>query len=190
VRVTEEELERERVERLADEFDSDPAVQRGMKELAEAEGASHVESGRAYSGEDELREAIEALRKDTELEITTYARASVVQRAHCRMGDVHKLLGEYEEAVLAYRHALEVWRAYGYGENPVASLAATLIELGRLDEAIRVCEEGDEDEMDFCVQPVLAEARRLKAGGEPTPEPVPGGRRIKLPIRVTGRPGD
>jgi hypothetical protein len=81
-------------------------------------------------------------------------------------------------------------RAYGYGENPVTSLAATLIELGRLDEAIRVCEEGDEEEIDFCVEPILAEARRLKAGGEPPPEPVPGGRRIKLPIRVTGRPGE
>jgi hypothetical protein len=79
---------------------------------------------------------------------------------------------------------------YGYGENPIASLAATLIELGRLDEAIRVCEEGDEEDLDFCVQPILDEARRLKAGGEPPPEPVPGGRRIKLPIRVTGKPVD
>jgi tetratricopeptide (TPR) repeat protein len=161
-----------------------------MRELAEAERARHVESGRAYEGEDGLKEAIEALRKDTELEITTYALASVVQRAHCRMGDVYRLLGEDEEAVLAYRRALEVWQAYGYGENPRASLAATLIELGRLDEAIRVCEEGDEEDLDFCVQPILAEARRLKAGGEPPPEPIPGGRRIKLPIRVTGRPGD
>ena len=136
--MTEEELERDRVEQAIEDFDSDPAVQRGMKELAEAEGASHVESGRAYRGEEELREAIEALRKDTELEITTYARASVVERAHCRMGDVYKLLGESEEAVAAYSRALEVWQVYGYGENPRASLAATLIELGRLDEAIRI----------------------------------------------------
>ena len=188
--MTEEELARERAVRLADEFYSDPAVQRGLEEMAEAEGASHLASRARYEGEDELREAIEVLRKDTTLEITTYARASVVERAHCRMGDVYKLLGEYEEAVAAYGRALEVWRAYGYGENPAATLAATLIELGRLDEAIRVCEEGDEEDLDFCVQPVLAEARRLKAGGEPPPEPVPGGRRIKLPLRVTGRPGD
>ena len=155
--MTKEELERERVKELADEFDSDPAVQQGLKELAEAEGASHVESGREYRGEEELREAIEALRKDTKLEITTYARASVVQRAFCRMGDIYWLLGEYEEAVAAYRRALEVWRVYGYGEKPEASLAATLIELGRLDEAIRVCEEDEEDPF---VQPILAEARR------------------------------
>jgi tetratricopeptide (TPR) repeat protein len=173
-----------------DEFLSDPAVQRGTQELARADQASHRPQGDAYFQEGKFREAIEEYRKDTELEITTYAQASVVQRGFCHMGDAFLFLGELEEAVAAYKQALEMWQAYGYGQMPLASLAVAYLEQGELEEAMRVCEAHPEEAQDPCVQQVLAKCRRLQAGGEPSPEPVRGCRRIHLPIRVTGRPGD
>jgi tetratricopeptide (TPR) repeat protein len=173
-----------------DEFLADPAVQRGLKELALADQLSRLAQGHAYFHEGKMREAIEDYHKDTGLEITTYALASVVQRAFCHMGDAYLFLGELDDAVAAYTRAMEIWRAYGYGQMPLASLAAAYLEQGHLDEAIRVCEEHPEDAADPCVQRVLVEARHRKAGGEPSPDPVRGCRRIALPFRVEGRPGD
>jgi tetratricopeptide (TPR) repeat protein len=165
-------------------------VQRGLKELAQAEQISHRAQGDAYFHEGKLREAIAEYSKDTELEITTYALASVVQRAFCHHGDAFLLLGELEDAITAYTRAMETWRAYGHGQMPLASLAAAYLELGRVDDAIRVCEEHPEETGDPCVQQVLAEARRGRAGGEPSPDPIPGCRRIELPFHVVGRPGE
>ncbi len=188
--MTRDELEREQRDNRFDEFFSDPAVQQGLEELAQAEQASRQPQGNSYFHDGKLREAIEEYSKDTELEITTYALASVVERAYCHMGDAYLFLGEFEDAVVAYTRALETWRAYGYGEMPHASLAAAYLEQGRVDDAIRVCEEHPAEAEDPCVKHVLAEARRLKGGGEPSPEPVRGCRRIELPFRVVGRPGD
>jgi tetratricopeptide (TPR) repeat protein len=185
-----EELEGEQGSSSFDEFFSDPALQQGLKELAQAERLSRRPMGDSYFHEGKPREAIEEYSKDTELEITTYALASVVEQAFCHMGDVFLFLGELEDAVGAFTRAMEIWRAYGYGQMPLASLAAAYLEQGQVDDAIRICEEHPEEAEDPCVQRVLAESRRLKAGGRPSPEPVRGCRRIELPIRVVGRPGD
>jgi tetratricopeptide (TPR) repeat protein len=172
------------VELSLDKFLSSPDVQRGLKELAQARRVSHLDQGDAYLHQGKLREAIEEYREDTELEITTYALASVVQTSFCHMGDTFRLLGELEQAVAAYTRAMEAWQEYGYGEMPLASLAAAYLEQGQVDDAIRVCEEHPEEAQDRCVQQVLAEAKRLKADSEPSPEPIRGCRRIELPIRV------
>jgi tetratricopeptide (TPR) repeat protein len=188
--VARDELEEGQEDNRFDEFFSDPAVQQGLRELAQAEQASRQPQGNSYFYEGKLREAIEEYRHDTELEITTYALASVVERAYCHMGDAFLFIGGLEDAVVAYTRALETWQAYGYGEMPHASLAAAYLEQGRVDDAIRVCEEHPVEAEDPCVKHVLAEARRLKEGGEPSPEPVLGCRRIELPFRVVERPGD
>ena len=169
---------------ITEEFDSDPAWQRGIGEMVQAQKVSHQAQGDTYLRDGKLREAIEEYRKDLGLEITTYALAATVQQAHCHMGDAFLMLGDFEEAALAYEAALEVWQAYGYGEMPLASLAVAYLELGRVADALRVCEEHPEEAGDPCLQRVLAESRRLQAGGEPAPGSVPGCRRIHQPWRL------
>jgi len=187
--VTTDEAEEGQGLKDLDEYWSRPEVQRGMSELAQAEQISHYAQGQAlFHDEGKFREAIEEYRKDTELEITTFALAYVVERAYCHMGDAYYFLEEIDNAAEAYEQALKVWRAYGYGQMPLASLAAVYLQQGRVDDAIRICEECQENEDDYCLRYVLEEARRLKAGGEPPPEPVKGCRRIVLPIEVEGPP--
>ncbi len=180
-----DELERAPEESSIDEFMSDPAVQRGLAEWRQALRQSCRGQGDAYFWEGKAREAIEEYQKDTELAITTYAQAAIVEQAYCHMGDAYLALGELDQAIAAYSRAVELWRQYGYGELPLASLAAAYIEQGLVDDAIRVCEENPQDAEDPAVQQVLAQARHLKSGGELEPGSVRGCRRIQLPFRVT-----
>jgi hypothetical protein len=174
-----------------DAFFSDPAWKRGVRELAQADHQSRRPQGDAHFHEGRLREAIEEYRKDTEVKITTFAQVSIVQRVFCHMGDAYLFLNQLEDAIAAYTRAVEEWRVYGCGQMPVASLAAAYLEAGSSDESIRACMEPPDELADPCVQHVLAEARRLKAGGEPSPESIRGCRRIHLPpLYVTGTPAE
>jgi tetratricopeptide (TPR) repeat protein len=185
--MTSEQAARDEGKARFDEWLQEPAVQQGFKEMAQARNVSHRAQGDELFHDGKPREAIKEYRKDTRLEITTFALAATVESAYCHMGDAYLLLGELDNAIAAYTKALRVWQRYPYGENPIASLAAVYLQIGQVDEALRVCEENPEYVQDACVQPILAEARRLKAGGEPLPEPMPGGRMIKAPFRSGGK---
>jgi tetratricopeptide (TPR) repeat protein len=102
------------------------------------------------------------------------------------MGDAYRVLGELDRAAEAYSAALALWRTYGYGEMPAASLAAVYVEQGRVDEAIAVCEEYMPEGGDAAIRQVLEEARRRQAGGAPSP--VRGCRLVHLPFRHPGEP--
>jgi tetratricopeptide (TPR) repeat protein len=174
VRVTGTELDRDQIRKLIEEFFSDPIVEQGTREMAEAHRVSHLAQGDAYFREGKPREAIEQYRKDTELEITTYALAATVEQAYCHMGDVFLCLGECANAVTAYTQALKAWRQYGCGEMPLASLAVAYLKQGQVDDVLRVCDQNPEEAADPCMRPVLAEARRLQAGGQPSSGSVRG----------------
>lgn len=184
--MTSDESLSEEAKRAADEYFADPAVQQGIGELIQAEQACHLSRGDDHLYEGRYREAIEEYRQDLDLEITTYAVASVVERAFCHMGDAYLFLGDLENAAAAYTEALAVWQEYGYGEMPLASLAAVYLRQGRLDDVLRLGEEHPEEAEDPCMRQALEEARRLKAGAGPSPEPVRGCRLIRLPFRHPG----
>jgi tetratricopeptide (TPR) repeat protein len=176
------------VKKALDEFFSDPAVQRGLREMAQAERVRCLEQGDLYLRQGKLREAIAEYGKDTQLEISTYGLAATVQKAYCHMGDAFRLLGEWDNAVAAYTRAMEVWQAYGYGEMPLASLAVAYVEQGQVAEAIRLCEEHPEEADDPCVRQLVAELGRLKSGEKPSAAALRGCRRSHLPIRCVSAP--
>lgn len=157
-----DELRRKGIEKLYKKVMRDRGLPEKARETLQAMWASHSRKGNEYRMQGKLRKAIEEYRKDTELDVTGEAEATVVENAFCQMGDTFMELGEIENAIAAYEKALELWREYGYGFAPHAGLAKAYLGQGRVDDAISICEECLETSRSWGVRQILAEARRRK----------------------------
>lgn len=161
-----DELQRKELEKLYKKVMRDRSLPKGAREGLQALWASHSGKGNEYRLQGKLREAIEEYRKDTELDITGHAEATVVESAFCQIGDTFMQLGEVENAIAAYEKALELWREYGYGFAPHESLAEAYLSQGRIDDAIKICEESLKDLGSWKTRQILVEAKRRKLENE------------------------
>jgi tetratricopeptide (TPR) repeat protein len=155
--------------KLHEEVMQDPSLPDIARGGLEALWRSHSWKGHEYRRQGRLKEAIEEFRKDTEAVITGPSQAEVPQVAFCLMGDTFMELAEAENAIAAYRQALELWDMYGYGCAPHESLARAYLKQGRVDDAIDVCEEFFRTSPGLAgwgVRQVLEEARQRRLSGE------------------------
>lgn len=156
-------LQEEEIERLHRRAMRDRHLPQRAREGLQALWASHSTKGQEYRRQGRPREAIEEFRKDTEIDILGDGEAMVAENAFCLMGDTFMELEETESAIHAYEGALKLWRQYGYGSAPHASLAEAYLKQGRVDDAISICEEVPENARGWGVRQALEEARRRKS---------------------------
>lgn len=102
---------------------------------------SHLATGMKLQQRELLREAIEEFAKENNRPMRSDIDKEIVQNSYWHIGTVYRKLGESENAMQAFQRAREVFSQYRLGKPPHNELAEMLIEQGRLDEAIEVCQE-------------------------------------------------
>ena len=124
--------------------------------------ASHITGGRELEARGLLREAIAEYSREHSRPIASPIDAEIAQSSYWHVGMVHRRTGELEEAVKAFQAARELLERHGVGVHPHNDLAEVLIELGRLDDAIRVCEEELKLMDNWATRQLLARAAAMK----------------------------
>ncbi len=123
---------------------------------------SHLISGVKLQQQGLLQEAIAEYAEENNRIINTEIDAEIVQKSYWHIGTVYRKLGQLENAISAFQKARELLKLHGVGASPHYDLAEILVETGRLDEAIEVCEELLKHIPDKGVKQILAKASALK----------------------------
>lgn len=148
------------VRRFLEDPDNDENAKNHIRALAE----SHLTTGMKLQQRGLLREAIAEFRKENDRPINTDVDKEIAQMSYVHIGMAYRKLGETDEAKAAFERGRELWKQYGIGSAPHYYLAEILIEQGRLDKSIEVCQELLEHIPDGGVKQLLAKALDLKEG--------------------------
>ena len=146
--------------RFLDDPKSDDAAKDNIRSLM----TSHLTAGMQLQQKGLLREAIEEYAKENDRPIRSDIDAEITQKSYGHIGMVYRQLGELESAEAAFQKARELWKRYHVGVSPHHDLAEMLIEQGKLDEAIGVCQELLEDMPDGGIKRLHAKAVAMKKG--------------------------
>ncbi len=124
--------------------------------------ASHLTAGQTLVTMGMFREAITEYEKEHMRPIKKSIDAEIVQKSYVLKGRAYRDLGDNESAVVAFQQARELLKQYRVGSGPEEELAEIFIEQGRLDEAIKLCQEVLAQESNWKAKQVLAKALALK----------------------------
>lgn len=125
---------------------------------------SHLQTGMNLQRQGLLREAIGEFAKEHTRSIKSDIDAEIVQTSYWHVGRAYRKLGELDKAIAALQTARELLKKYGVGSSPHVDLAEIFIELGRLDEAIEVCQELLKRSGNWNAKQLLAKAIAMKEG--------------------------
>lgn len=145
-------------------FLENPDEEDAAKERVRSLMASHLVTGVKLQRQGLLREAIREFAEEIDRPIYTDTDKEIVQTSYWHIGIAYRKLGEIENAKVALEKARELWKLYGVGTAPHYDLAEILIDQGKLDEAIEICQELLAHIPDGGVKQLLAKALTLKRG--------------------------
>jgi len=123
---------------------------------------SHLTAGQRLASRGMLREAIAEYTKEYGRPINSSDDAYIVQSAYGLVGSAYKRLGEFSLAIEAYERARSLMREHRVGVAPHEELAEILIDQGRYDEAIAVCNESLSSGHSWGAEQLLGKAIELR----------------------------
>ncbi len=129
------------VEDFVDKFLRDPRANLEEKEEMQTRMASHLNEGMRYQQQGLYREAIKEFEKENTRPITSNIDKEIVEGSYWHIGMAYKKLGDLENAKKALQRARQLFNRFQLGVEPHFDLAKILVEEGKLDEAIEVCQE-------------------------------------------------
>jgi len=141
---------------------NNPNIDDAAKNDIQSLMASHLVTGMRLQEQGLLREAIEEFTKENNRPIKSDIDKEITQKSYWHIGTAYRMLGKIQNAKDAFEKALELWRLYGVGSAPHYDLAEILIEEGKFNDAIAICQELLDQIPDGGVKELLAKALAMK----------------------------
>lgn len=141
-----------------------PDMYEGDKKNIQALLSSHLAAGRKHEDDGALHKAIEEYAREHSRPVQSDIDAEIVQKSYWHVGAVYRKLGDLPNAISAFQKARELLQRHSVGASPHGELAEILIEQGKYDEAIEVCQEWLQDSRSGWAKQLLAKATALKGG--------------------------
>ena len=124
--------------------------------------ASHLATGMKLQQQGLLHQAIEEFAKENNRPIQSDIDKEIAQNSYVHIGVVYRKLGDIENAKIAFKKAYELWQIYGLGSAPHYDLAEIMMEEGKFNQAIAICQELLDRIPDGGTKWLLAKALEMK----------------------------
>jgi tetratricopeptide (TPR) repeat protein len=154
------------LEDVVKRFLNDPSIDEIAKNDIRALTTSHLATGMKLQQQGLILEAIQEFAKENNRPIHSDIDKEIIQNSYWHIGVAYRKVGELENAKFAFEKARELLKLYGVGHGPHYDLAEIMIEDGKLDEAIAICQELLSEVPDGGVKLLLAKALELKKNSQ------------------------
>jgi tetratricopeptide (TPR) repeat protein len=147
---------------MVQHFLDDPDNEEVAKDNIRSLMGSHIVTGMKLQKQGLLREAISEFAQENNRPIRSDIDKEIVQNSFWHIGKAYQKLGELENAKAAFQKADKYWKLYGVGTPPQYNLAEILLEQGKIDDAIVMCQELLDQIPDGGTKELLAKALAMK----------------------------